>query len=159
MTMDGSMPLSFATTSIICCSSVAIRFERSLELHFEPCPADDAERYPVRAAPLLKEHLVTLESRQPAEEVHLPFDRFGRDDLRQPAPEPPVIPFAAQRPVEAGRRDLERELAEALGQRIVDVDQCAQVLADPLALLDADGLFLDRGTAVEHFVGRRGAID
>ena len=27
MTMDGSMPLSFATTSIICCSSVAIAFK------------------------------------------------------------------------------------------------------------------------------------
>src|SRR5690606_4116314 len=101
MTMDGSMPLSFATTSIICCSSVAIGFVPLLELNFEPRPADCTDRDPVCASPFDDQDLSLIDPREPAKKVRLPPDGRRRHDLGQPADEAAIVHLSAQRAVEA----------------------------------------------------------
>ena len=74
----------------------------------------------------------------------LPVDRLGRHQLRQPSLETPVIRFVPKRSIEPGRRNLERVgLSERRGSRLVllDVEQRAQILADALAVGDADRVF------------------
>src|SRR5690606_23299682 len=103
-TIAGSMPLSLATTSIICCSSVAITlYEVRLELHRQPRAADERQRNPVRPAPFVDDDRPVLDAGQPSGKVRLPVDGLTRHDLGQPAGEPPVVRLAPQRPIQAWR--------------------------------------------------------
>jgi hypothetical protein len=73
-----------------------------------------------------------------------------RHQLRQPAREAPVVRFVPQRPIEPRRRHFqrvgltERRLFQVL---FLDVEQRAQVVADPLAFFDADGVLRRLGHA------------
>ena len=92
-----------------------------------------------------------VHTRQPAREVRLAADRLGRHDLREPPGEPPVVRFAPQRPIQPGRRHLERvRLRQAVEQVLVDVEQRAQVATDVLAVFDADRVF-----GLARLAGRR----
>ena len=78
--------------------------------------------------------------------MHLPVDGLPDDDLRHPAREPGVVVEVTQRAFQPGRRDLQR-----VGgiERVLDVEDRAHVLADPLAVLDPDTVLrtLDDGAS------------
>ena len=97
------------------------------------------ERHAMRRAGPRQQHRAVLDAGQPAGEMRLAVDRLARHDLRQPADEPPVVGFAAQRPIQPRRRHFEGVArAEPCRQFVLDVEQRAEVLADPLAVFDAD---------------------
>src|SRR5262245_5833578 len=109
MTMPGSMPLSLATTSIICWSSVAAINNLCffLKLDFQPGASDRCDRHAMGAAALFEQHHAFFHAGQPAFEVRLTVYRLRRHDLRQAAGEPPVVALVPQRPIEPRRRHLE----------------------------------------------------
>ena len=82
-----------------------------------------------------------LDAREPAGKRRLAIDRRRRHDLGQPAREAAVIRFVPQRPIEPRRGNLERirlpqgRFAELL---VLDVEQRAEILADPLAVRHTD---------------------
>jgi hypothetical protein len=104
---------------------------------------DLVERHLVRPSSFLKDDSAVLDSRDPAGERALTVDRRRGDDLRQPSREAAEIGLVPQRPIQPRRRDFERvRVAQRLlSEFLFDVEQRAQVLADALALLDADAVF------------------
>ena len=65
--------------------------------------------------------------------MRLTIDGLRNHDFREPPRKPPVIGCAPQRPIQSGRRNLERV---ALGDRLFDVQDRADIAADALAVLD-----------------------
>src|SRR5439155_12113062 len=62
----------------------------------------------------------------------------AHDQLREPAGKSPVVVRTAQRPIESGRRNLERVRD---GERVLDVEDGAHLAAHLRAVLDADAFF------------------
>ena len=78
---------------------------------------------------------VSVDPAKPSLERLLVVHGLADDDLREPAGEPPVVVRAAQRPIESRRRNLERVRE---GQRVLHVEDGADLAAHLLAILDAD---------------------
>ena len=64
----------------------------------------------MRPPPLLQHHGALFHTLDSAGECGLPIHRARRHDFREPPGKPPVIRFVTQRPIEPGRRNLERIL-------------------------------------------------
>ena len=137
--MAGSMPLSFATTSIICCSSVAISV--SSELHFEPRAADARRAAPDACAgpPSSSTAPSSTPASRPAK-CDWPSTGSLVTIFASRPDEPPIVRLAAQRPIQARRRHLEgvRPVRRRPISSVFDVEQRAQILADALAVVDPD---------------------
>ena len=87
------------------------------------------------ALPDLEDDVLVLDAAQPAFEMHLSVHRLPHHDLRDAASESPVVPPVPQWTLEARRGNL-----QCVGRldRVLHVQDRAEVLADPLAILDAD---------------------
>src|SRR5262249_25996978 len=108
------------------------------------------------AAPALQHERLVLDAAQASFEMHLPVDRVADHDLRDPAGEPFVVAPIAEGPIETRGRHLQ---GVRLIYGILDVEQRAQVVADPLTILDANAvlrLFDDHATLL---VDPRGTVD
>src|SRR5687767_2020894 len=121
MTMPGSMPLSFATTSIICWSSVAIhlfshlqpgtgtpapRNLGTLKFDFQPRALDLRERNPVHLPALREQDVRSVQPVDVPLEARLAAHRRRRHQLREPAAKPLIVRGAPERPVEADRKSV-----------------------------------------------------
>src|SRR4051794_6880330 len=96
-----------------------------------------------------------LDALQTTGERALPLDGLGRDELGEASGEAPEIRLVPQRTIESRGRHFERvRVVELLlAELVFHVQQGAQVLADALAILDADAV-------LGGFYGaRRGPID
>ena len=97
----------------------------------------------MRASTFFQHHHTVFDRSDSPGKSGLPIQRLTRHEFCQTAPKPPVIRFMPQRPIEARRRNFQSIL---LGQRrfvqfvFLDIEECAQVLTDPLAILDTDRL-------------------
>src|SRR5687768_18479110 len=114
------------------------------EFDCQVAPFDLRERNAVRAASLFEHYDAVFDARDAAGKRRLAVERLSRHQLRHPALKPPVVGLVPQRTIEPRRRDLERVLLAECGLPelfLLHVEQRAQVLADALALLDADRLF------------------
>src|SRR5262245_47916527 len=142
MTTSGSMPFSLASASMVCCSGLLItclrggrplcrpRADTSVrpyksKLHFQVRPCDHVDRDPVPASVFAVDEddraasAAFVHAAQPALEKLLAVDRLTYDHFRAPAGEPAVIVGRSERPVEAGRRNLE---SVRVGHDILDVE-------------------------------------
>src|SRR5215203_4270363 len=141
MITSGSMPFSFASASIVCCSGLVVIC--LLELHVEPGPLDIVERYPVPLPSLgLEDDRTVLDPADPSSERRLPVDRFVHHDLGGPAGEALVVARITQGPVEAGRRHLE---GVRTVERVLDIEDRADLAAHHRTVLDADAVLGSAG--------------
>ena len=90
--------------------------------------------------------------------MRLSIDGLRHDDLRELARETPVIGCRAERPIETRRRNFERI---ALVDRVFDVQNCAQIAADELEIVDGRrcvraalpfGLIRPGGASIERHI-------
>src|SRR5215208_4990986 len=141
MITSGSMPFSLASASIVCCSGLVVIC--LLELHVEPGPLDVIERDPVPFLSLgLEDHRSVFEAADPSSERGLPVDRFVHHDLGGAPGEALVIARLTQGPIEAGRRHLE---GVRTVERVLDVENDADLAAHHRAILDADAVLGSAG--------------
>ena len=88
-------------------------------------------------------HVAVIHAVNASGECALAFYRLARHDFCQPPREPAIVRFVPQWSIQPRRRDFERVLVAQLllSELILDVQQRTQVMADALAVIDADRFF------------------
>ena len=136
----GSMPFSLAIASMCCINGLVVICLGTLRIPppKRPRANDVVQADPRKPFPSAFQHeRVVFHAPEAPFEMHLAVDGLANDHLGHPPAEPFVVAAAAQRAFQAGRRNL-----EGIGaiQRILDVENRAQILAHALAVCDPDAV-------------------
>src|SRR6056297_2674894 len=136
-----STPFSFETASTTIRISLLIpvfsppRRIWWLKLGNQPRLVDIGDAQSVDFAVHTHRHVTVFDAFHPASEPPPSVQRRPHGDLRLAAGEPLEVLRALQRAVQAGRGHLQHVLA---GNRVLHVQYAAHLVADPLAILQAD---------------------
>src|SRR6266851_8502708 len=150
MTTSGSMPFSFASASIVCCNGFDMSsvFQLSargfqLELHFKVRPCNQIQRYSMRPSIVgLDDHLRAVDAAETPLEKALTVHALAHHYFGATAREAAVVLGPAERPIQPGRRHFQRVCGR---HDVLDVEDGAQIAADPGTVFDADALLGARG--------------